>query len=244
MMTYTVIRGDTLWHIARIHGLTLQELLAVNPQITNPNLIFPGQVINIPKINKNHYTVKQGDSMWQIAKNLNVTPQDLMENNPQISNPNTLFPGQIIYTPSDDTAPIIPSTPVVPSDIKNLETEVVKLINSERTKTGRAVLTENSNLSNAARLKSEDFVNNKYFSHESPTYGSPFNMLSSLGITYTAAAENIASGQRSAEEVMKYWMNSPGHRANILSSSYNQIGVGVARDQNGNLYWTQLFIKN
>ena len=118
MMTYTVIRGDTLWHIARIHGLTLQELLAVNPQITNPNLIFPGQVINIPKINKNHYTVKQGDSMWQIAKNLNVTPQDLMENNPQISNPNTLFPGQIIYTPSDDTAPIIPSTPVVPSDIK------------------------------------------------------------------------------------------------------------------------------
>ena len=43
---------------------------------------------------------------------------------------------------------------------------------------------------------------------------------------------------------MKYWMNSPGHRANILSSSYNQIGVGVARDQNGNLYWTQLFIKN
>ncbi|NLL01435.1 MAG: LysM peptidoglycan-binding domain-containing protein [Mollicutes bacterium] len=182
--------------------------------------------------------------MWQIAKNLNVTPQDLMENNPQISNPNTLFPGQIIYTPSDDTAPIIPSTPVVPSDIKNLETEVVKLINSERTKAGRAVLTENSNLSNAARLKSEDFVNNKYFSHESPTYGSPFNMLSSLGITYTAAAENIASGQRNAEEVMKYWMNSPGHRANILSSSYNQIGVGVARDQNGNLYWTQLFIKN
>ncbi len=240
-MTYTVIRGDTLWHVARIHGLTLQELLVANPQITNPNLIFPGQVINIPKINKNSYTVKQGDSIWQIAKELNVTSNDLIDTNPQISNPNMLHPGQIIYTPS---APSSPTTPVVPSDIKNIETELVKLVNIERTKAGRPALTENSNLNNAAKLKSEDFITKNYFSHESPTYGSPFNMLSSLGITYTAAAENIASGQRSAEEVMRYWMNSPGHRANILSATYNQIGVGIARDKNGNLYWTQLFIKN
>ena len=69
-------------------------------------------------------------------------------------------------------------------------------------------------------------------------------MLTSFQIPYTAAAENIASGQRTPEEVMRYWMNSPGHRSNILNSNYNNIGVGVARDQNGNLYWTQLFTKN
>jgi uncharacterized protein YkwD len=69
-------------------------------------------------------------------------------------------------------------------------------------------------------------------------------MLKSFGITFSAAGENIASGQRTAAEVMQTWMNSSGHRANILSSTYNQIGVGVARDSSGKLYWTQIFIKS
>ena len=68
-------------------------------------------------------------------------------------------------------------------------------------------------------------------------------MLKSFGITYTAAGENIANGQRTAAEVMNSWMNSSGHRANILNSAYNQIGVGVARDKNGNLFWTQMLVR-
>ena len=86
-------------------------------------------------------------------------------------------------------------------------------------------------------------IDKNYFSHTSPTYGSPFDMMKSFGISYTAAGENIAKGQNSPQSVMNAWMNSSGHRANILNKSYNQIGVGVAKDSRGNLYWTQMFIK-
>ena len=80
---------------------------------------------------------------------------------------------------------------------------------------------------------------NNYFSHTSPTYGSPFDMMKQFGISYRAAAENIAMGQRTPEEVVNAWMNSDGHRKNILSSSYTHIGIGYM--ENGN-YWTQMFI--
>ncbi|MDD2377223.1 MAG: CAP domain-containing protein, partial [Bacilli bacterium] len=134
--------------------------------------------------------------------------------------------------------------PSAPSDIRALETEVIRLVNAERSRAGQPTLTENNEVSRVARTKSQDFINNNYFSHNSPTYGSPFEMLRSFGVSYTAAAENIARGQRTAEEVMNTWMNSSGHRANILNSTYNQIGVGVARDNNGTLYWTQMFIRS
>ena len=78
-----------------------------------------------------------------------------------------------------------------------------------------------------------------YFSHTSPTYGSPFDMMKNYGIHYRAAGENIAQGQTSAQQVMNAWMNSSGHRANILNSSYTHIGVGYISDGH---YWTQMFI--
>jgi uncharacterized protein YkwD len=80
---------------------------------------------------------------------------------------------------------------------------------------------------------------NKYFSHTSPTYGSPFRMMKSFGITYRSAGENIARGQATPQAVVNAWMNSSGHRANILNSSFTHIGVGYA--ENGR-YWTQMFI--
>lgn len=83
----------------------------------------------------------------------------------------------------------------------------------------------------------------KYFSHTSITYGYPFKMMEDFGIKYTAAAENIALGQKTPQEVMNAWMNSPGHRSNILGASFDQIGVGVARAKNGTYYWTQMFIR-
>ncbi|MDD2392171.1 MAG: CAP domain-containing protein, partial [Bacilli bacterium] len=88
------------------------------------------------------------------------------------------------------------------------------------------------------------FINNNYFGHNSPTYGSPFEMLRTFGVEFTTAGENIASGQRTAAEVMNSWMNSTEHRANILNPTYNQIGVGAVKDDNGNTFWTQLFIRN
>ena len=80
---------------------------------------------------------------------------------------------------------------------------------------------------------------NQYFSHTSPTYGSPFDMMKQFGISYRTAGENIAMGQQSPQAVVDAWMNSEGHRANILNSSYTQIGMGYVADGN---YWSQMFI--
>lgn len=256
MKTYTVAKGDTMWQIASKNSVGLNELLAANPKISNSGLIYPGQVINIPTTSESTYTVIPGDTLWNIAMKKGITLSDLMEANPQIKNSSLIFLGQVINipsttgVPSTPTIPTIPSTPTtpstpsVPSDIKSLETEVIRLVNVERAKAGRPALIQNNEVSNVARIKSQEFINKNYFSHTSPTYGSPFDMLRSFGITFTAAAENIASGQRTAAEVMNSWMNSSGHRGNILNSTYNQIGVGAAKDNKGNIYWTQMFIKS
>jgi uncharacterized YkwD family protein len=104
-------------------------------------------------------------------------------------------------------------------------------------------LKANWQLSRCARYKSQDMINKNYFAHNSPTYGTPFDMMKAFGLSYSAAGENIAKGQRTAQEVVTAWMNSSGHRANILSPSYMEIGVGLAKDSAGRCYWTQMFIK-
>jgi len=84
-------------------------------------------------------------------------------------------------------------------------------------------------------------ASNNYFAHQSPTYGSAGDMLKQFGIKWSAWGENIASGQRTPEAVVTAWMNSEGHRANILSSNFSKIGVGYATNSNGTPYWTQIF---
>ncbi|PSL41104.1 putative YkwD family protein [Planomicrobium soli] len=119
------------------------------------------------------------------------------------------------------------------------EKEIVTLVNKERAKAGLKALAVDTQLSKVARLKSEDMYKLKKMSH-SGTYGSPFDMMKKFGITYRAAGENIARGYRSPQEVMKGWMSSPGHRANILNKRYTHIGVGHVASGN---YWTQQFIQ-
>jgi uncharacterized YkwD family protein len=119
------------------------------------------------------------------------------------------------------------------------EQKVVDLTNQERAKNGLTALKVDSTLSKMAHEKSRDMSANNYFSHTSPTYGSPFDMMKSYGITYSYAGENIAMGQQTPEEVVNAWMNSAGHRANILNANYNYIGVGYVSKGN---YWTQEFI--
>jgi uncharacterized YkwD family protein len=133
------------------------------------------------------------------------------------------------------------TAPALTGDAK-IESEVVTLVNQERAKLGLAPLKNNIDLSNVARTKSKDMATNNYFSHTSPTYGSPFDMMKKFGITYSYAGENIAMGQPTAASVMEGWMNSPGHKANILSENFTEIGVGIATDENGSIYWTQQFI--
>ncbi|WP_078549668.1 CAP domain-containing protein [Litchfieldia alkalitelluris] len=122
--------------------------------------------------------------------------------------------------------------------LNQFEQEVVTLTNNERVKHGLQPLKIDLKVSEVARLKSSDMKNNGYFSHTSPTYGSPFDMMKQFGVQYRAAGENIAKGQRSPQEVVNAWMNSEGHRKNILSSNFTHIGVGHVE---GN-YWTQMFI--
>ena len=120
---------------------------------------------------------------------------------------------------------------------------VVELVNIERGKEGLQPLAANPLLMKGASAKSQDMVDNRYFSHTSPQYGSPFAMMKTFGIRYHYAGENIASGQTSPEAVVRSWMNSPGHRANIMSSKFNKIGVGHAYTSAGNYhhFWTQWF---
>ncbi|MGE7882288.1 CAP domain-containing protein [Bacillus sp. NPDC094077] len=123
--------------------------------------------------------------------------------------------------------------------LSEFEQRVVELTNAERAKQGLPALKIDTELSKVARIKSEDMQKNNYFDHNSPTYGSPFDMMKKFGISYTSAGENIAQGQRTPEEVVQAWMNSAGHRANILNNSFTHIGVGYVESGN---YWTQQFI--
>ncbi|MDL4841052.1 CAP domain-containing protein [Aquibacillus rhizosphaerae] len=125
------------------------------------------------------------------------------------------------------------------ASVSDIQSEVIALTNQQREQKGLQPLKEDNELGRVAQIKAEDMASNNYFSHTSPTYGSPFEMLEELGVSYSNAAENIASGQQSAEEVVRAWMNSPGHRENILSEKTTHIGVGYTKQGD---YWTQLFI--
>lgn len=120
------------------------------------------------------------------------------------------------------------------------EQQVVDLTNAERQKAGLQPLAVDTTLSKSAHDKSADMAKNNYFDHTSPTYGSPFDQMKANGISYRSAGENIAKGQQTPAEVVKAWMESPGHRANILNKNFTHIGVGFV--ENGSI-WTQQFIQ-
>lgn len=174
--TYKVVSGDTLWKISRRYEVGLDEMIAANPQIADPDLIYPNQIINIP---------------------------------------------------------------VPDATMTSYEQQVIDLINNIRVQNGLSKLKVNWELSRVARYKSQDMHDKNYFSHTSPTYGSPFDMMTAFGISYRTAGENIAKGYTTPQSVVNGWMNSSGHRANILNSAYTQIGVGYVSSGN---YWTQMFI--
>ncbi|MFW5780542.1 MAG: SafA/ExsA family spore coat assembly protein [Bacillota bacterium] len=176
------------------------------------------------------HTVQSGDSLWKIAVRYQAGLSEIISVNKHIKNPDLIYPGQKIT---------IPEAP----PYKAMEDEIIRLVNIERQNRGLGRLSYDWQVARVARIKSQDMIENNYFSHTSPVYGSPFNMLKAFNIRYTTAAENIAYGQRSAREVVNSWMNSPGHRQNILNTNVTKIGVGIAKNYNGVLYFTQMFIR-
>ena len=177
--------------------------------------------------------------------NPSTTPQQKPASTP--STPSTTpqqKPESTPSTPSTNPEQKPESTPEQkPStDFSSYQQQVLDLVNAERTKRGISALTLDSNLSNVATKKSQDMVNKNYFDHTSPTYGSPFDMMKQFGISYRTAGENIAKGQKTPQEVVTAWMNSEGHRKNILNPNFTNLGVGIAKDSKGTTYWTQMFI--
>lgn len=200
--------------------------------------VGPGTNFNvITRVNKNEYIrlfAKIGD--WYVIQTDNnylgavsskyvklIYPNTSSNNS---NNPNTSTGGTSTGTTSALTAD---------------ELEVFNLINTKRTANGLAALKIDDELQNVARIKAQDMVDNNYFSHTSPTYGSPFEMLKKFGISYKTAGENIA-GNSSNSGAVEAWMNSSGHRANILNSSYNYTGIGVVKSSKYGKIYVQMFM--
>ncbi len=119
--------------------------------------------------------------------------------------------------------------------------EVVDRTNAERARHGLRALTVDQRLAAAAQAHSADMVRRAFFAHESPDGRQVWDRAVAAGYAYRKVAENIAAGQRTAEEVVRGWMESPGHRANILDGDLTQIGVGRADGGSYGVYWTQVF---
>ncbi|OIJ10796.1 serine protease [Anaerobacillus alkalilacustris] len=173
-----------------------------------------------------HYKVSPGDTFWFIAQRYGLDYRELMRLNPEIE-PRNMHVGEVIRLKESA------------EHSSTFEDQVVTLVNQERRKNGLSPLTHRADLKNVAHKKAEDMIKSNYFSHNSPNYGSPFDMLRTFGISYQAAGENIAKGQSTPEAVMNSWMNSSGHRQNILSGQYDAIGVGFYHGA-----WVQMFIKS
>lgn len=148
----------------------------------------------------------------------------------------TPTPPKPTTVPQPTKAPTPPTT-----NISKDEQDILDLINAERSKAGLSALKADPELMEVARLKAKDMVDNNYFAHQSPTYGSPFDMMRQFGISFRTAGENIA-GNSTEEGAVKAWMNSEGHRKNILNGNFNLTGIGVYQSPKYGKIFVQMFI--
>jgi uncharacterized YkwD family protein len=199
-----------------------------------------GTIVGAGAASAASYTVQSKDTMSAISKKYGITLNTLIQANRQVANPNIIWPGLVLNIPSPTYSPAPPQAPQVKSTAANVSTfanQVFSLVNKERAKAKLKPLASDASLSAMALVKAKDMYNNGYFNHTSPTYGSPFNMMKLYGIKYNYAGENIAKGQRTPQEVMTAWMNSPGHKKNILSPNFTKIGIAYYNGE-----WVQEFI--
>lgn len=187
-----------------------------------------------------------GNTTTTPPTNNTTNPQPPVNNNTTNSNDNTTDNNT---NKNNDTAKA-PATGDTTRDVNqasgNLVTDILNSTNSERSKQGLDPLKLNSEVSKLAALKSKDMYDKNYFSHTSPTYGDPGKMLTDNGLRYAAMGENIytSTGMTpTGTYTVQQWMNSPGHRANILSTNYDEIGIGVYYS-NGKYYATQIFYRD
>jgi len=131
--------------------------------------------------------------------------------------------------------------PVIKTNLTSLEKEMLTLVNKERSKNNLSALIADPKLTKVARIKSQDMIDNDYFSHYSPTYGSPTDMMKKYGIKYVYAGENIAANT-TVQRAHNSLMGSTGHRKNILNSNFTHIGIGIKKGGPSRYIFTQMFI--
>ena len=178
--------------------------------------------ISALSVSASEHIVAKGDSMWKISRSYGVSLDDLIKANPHIKNPGLIYPKDKLYIP----------------DGKSQADQVLRLVNDYRAQAGLGALKLDWELCRVAQAKADDMAAKGYFAHQSPTYGSPAKMLKSFGVSYRTMGENIAKGYKDADSVMTGWMNSSGHRANILKQGFTKLGVGYNATQK---IWVQLF---
>ncbi len=180
------------------------------------------------------YLIEEADYLAMVAAENAENDESITEQPVASENPETPT-SQQPQTPATGTTE--PTTPVNTADF---QTQVVNLINQKRSEAGLPAMEQTAALSAAAQVRAAELEQS--FSHDRPNGTSCFTVLTDSQIAYMAAGENIAAGQQTPEEVMNAWMNSDGHRANILSASYAHVGIGIYYSQGGyGIYWVQLF---
>lgn len=203
--------------------------------------------------NNHHCTVQPGDNLYKIARRYNVDFWRVLElNKNHLRDVDLIHPKQHVYIPTDDgNGQTSNDSKANHDNTTNAEinasttqaAEILRLVNIERQKAGVKLLQLDETLNRVATVKSKDMAVNNYFSHDSPSYGSPFDLMHAFGVDYKSAGENIAAGQKTAADVMNAWLNSSGHRANILNANYTHLGVGYYNGGQMSPYWTQEFIE-
>lgn len=153
--------------------------------------------------------------------------------------PKTSTPAPKTTTPKQTTPTPAPTTPS--TGVSQDEQTLLNLINKERANAGIGALAFDMELMKVARLKAKDMVDNNYFSHQSPTYGSPFDMMKQFGVSFKTAGENLA-GNQTLEGAVKAWMDSPGHKQNILNGNFNYTGIGIVSSPTYGKVLVQQFI--
>lgn len=171
------------------------------------------------------HRVVSGDTMWKISRSYGVSLNSLINANPQIKKPSLIYPNDIIYVPDG-------------KGVSDTAAAVLELTNNYRAQNGRKALSLDAELCRVARAKADDMAQRGYFSHTSPTYGSPSDMLKSFGVSYRYMGENIAKGYTDARGVVNGWINSAGHRENILNRSFGKMGLGYNAAAKT---WVQIF---
>ncbi|MEG0319159.1 MAG: CAP domain-containing protein [Niameybacter sp.] len=247
LMGMTALGATTSVHAKEITYKKVCVITSQKPNDCFPTINRPGT--DCPEINQPEVDCPEVDQPatdkpgW--LPDITV-PSEPEVDKPEVDQPATDKPGWLpdISVPSKPEVdkPEINKPEIEKPEVSSqtaYENKVLELVNVERSKQGLKPLQMDESVRNVARVKSSDMRKNNYFDHNSPVYGSPFDMLKQFGISYRSAGENIAQGYSSPEAVVEGWMNSPGHRANILNSSFTHIGVGY--DAQGH-YWTQMFI--